>query len=138
MSRDGRAENCSMHFPHSPRPCGSFPHGARDGDAVMSRDGRAENCSSAIAPALPYYRPSMDILHFPHSPHPCRSFPQGAREGGAVMSMDGRYSAWSQGSRCGYVQGWTSMPQGAREGGAVIAVQLSKGYASLYEKYIIL
>ena len=32
-------------------------------------DGVAENCSSAIAPALPYYRPSMDILHFPHFPH---------------------------------------------------------------------
>ncbi len=39
-----------MHFPHFPRPCGS--------------DGVAENCSSAIAPALPYYRPSMDICIF--------------------------------------------------------------------------
>ena len=32
-----RAENCSMHFPHSPRPCGSFSQGAREGGAIMYR-----------------------------------------------------------------------------------------------------
>ncbi len=30
----------------------------------ISKDGVAENCSSVTAPALPYYRPSMDICIF--------------------------------------------------------------------------
>ena len=67
MSRDGRAENCSLHFPHSPRPCGSYSARSQDGGAVMSRDGRAENCS----------------LHFPHFPLPCGSFCARSQEGGA-------------------------------------------------------
>ncbi len=32
-----RVENCSLHFPHFPHPCGSFPQGAREGGAVMYR-----------------------------------------------------------------------------------------------------
>ena len=63
MSRDGRAENCSLHFPHFPHPCGS-----------------ADICSSAIAPALPYYRPSMDICNICTSTIHGGRIPQGARK----------------------------------------------------------
>ena len=36
---DGRAENCSMHFPHFPRPCGAYVAKSQEGGAVMSMDG---------------------------------------------------------------------------------------------------
>ena len=38
MSMDGRAENCSMHFPHSPRPCGSYVARSQDGGANNAVD----------------------------------------------------------------------------------------------------
>jgi hypothetical protein len=70
----------------------------------MSMDGQTDICSSAIAPALPYYRPSMDICNLCTSTihggrrkiAPCifrtphvlvGRIPQGAMDGGAVMSL---------------------------------------------------
>ena len=51
----------------------------------MSMEGRAENCSSVIAPALPYYRPSMDICIFRTSHIHVGRMSQRARDGGAVI-----------------------------------------------------
>ena len=63
-------------------------HGPVKCQDTMSMGGRAENGSSATAPALPYYRPSMDILHFPRSPHPCGSYVARSQEGGANNAVD--------------------------------------------------
>ena len=41
MSMAGRAENCSLHFPHSPRPCGSYGARSQDGGAIMRAAVRA-------------------------------------------------------------------------------------------------
>ncbi len=41
MPMDGRAENCSLHFPHSPRPCGSYGARSQDGGAIMRAAVRA-------------------------------------------------------------------------------------------------
>jgi len=38
MSMDGRAENCSMHFPHSPRPCGSYVARSQEGGVNNAAD----------------------------------------------------------------------------------------------------
>jgi len=54
----------TMQYLHFHHPWWSYSARSQDGGAVMSMDGRAENCSSAIAPALPYYRPSLDICIF--------------------------------------------------------------------------
>ncbi len=47
MSRDGQAENCSLHFPHFPLSVGSYSARSQEGGAVMSRDGRLK-----IAPCI--------------------------------------------------------------------------------------
>ncbi len=64
ISMDGVAENCSWHFPHFPHPCGSYAENCLEQFQRISMDGVAENCSSTTAPALSYYRPSMDICIF--------------------------------------------------------------------------
>ena len=51
----------------------------------MSMDGRTDICSSVIAPALPYYRPSMDICNI------CTSTIRGGRTRAMHRYMDVTY-----------------------------------------------
>ena len=86
MSMDGRYSARSQEGDAVMSMDGRYSARSQEGDAVMSMDGRAENCSSAIAPALPYYRPSMDICIFRTSTILGGRILQGARK--AVVFRD--------------------------------------------------
>ena len=49
MSMDGRADNCSLHFPHSPLPCGSYVAKSQEGGAVVFSNMVTEKCRLKMA-----------------------------------------------------------------------------------------
>ena len=107
MSMDGRVENCSLHFPHFPRPCGRMLQGARKAVRL---------CTGSTGGKL---LPAFSTL-----PTPMWVVSAKSQEGGAVMSMDGRAENCSCIFRTSHVH-VGRMLQGARKAVRLCNVKLT-------------